>query len=234
MHKLHDGSCSSEYQVGDKFIFTGDKSKAARAWSEEDLDGVFTLIYNDGTKCPKFKSESGDEQYEDWDLLSEYEENIVYKDLQELEDKLAAAQAIVEKLKKEKEVAEKANQKYELQGGGYSLIVTSNQVSSKIGSANNWLEAGLERKTEALAQSALKQIRAFSRMLAYVDEHCPQWEANWRNKNNETKYKVSYDHSLEKWTVEGNSWVQSNTVYMDKPTAMKLADDLNSGRFSLE
>jgi hypothetical protein len=154
--------------------------------------------------------------------------------LQELEDKLAAAQAIVEKLKAEKEAAEKANQKYELQGGNWSLVPTTNQVSGKHGSATNWVEAGLERKTEALAESALKQIRAFSRMLAYVHEHCPEWEADWRNKNNETKYKVSYDHSLEKWTVEGNSWVQSNTVYMDRPTAIKLADDLNSGRFSLE
>jgi hypothetical protein len=231
-YKLHDGSCSGEYEIGDKFIFTGDKSKAARAWSEEDLDGVFTLIYNDGTKCPKFKSESGDQQYEDWDLLSEYKENSVYKDLQELEDKLAAAQAIVEKLKKEKEAAEKANQEYELQGGDWFVRFWVNSTANTVTSAN-CASAGLERKTEALAQSALKQIRAFSRMLAYVDEHCPEYEPNW-SKHNSYKSYVYFDHSENVWTYSENACNQHITVYMDKYTAQRLAADLNSGRFSLE
>jgi len=153
--------------------------------------------------------------------------------LQELEQKLAEAQTLVETLKKEKEAAERANEKYELQGGGYSLIVTSNGVSGVHASHTSWVEAGLERKTEALAQSALRQIRAFSRMLAYVHEHCPEWEANWIEYN-PYKYFVYFDHGRNVWAWATNAYQQSVVVYMDKPTAIKLADDLNSNRFSLE
>lgn len=155
--------------------------------------------------------------------------------LQELEDKLLAAQDLVEKLKAEKEAAEKANQKYKLQGGNWSLVPTTNQVSGKHGSATNWAEAGLERKTETLAQSALKQIRAFSRMLAYAHEHdgCPEWYAGW-SETRDDHYSVVYNHTSNQWRVNTNRSNQSVAPYMSETTAQKLCDDLNSGRFSLE
>jgi hypothetical protein len=150
--------------------------------------------------------------------------------LKEIENKLAAAKALVEKLEKEREAA---NQKYELQGGGYSLIVTSNAITSSYSPHPIWATAGLERKTEALAQSALKQIRAFSRMLAYVHEHCPEWEADWNNTLR-PKYAVFYNNTSKKFEITYWKISQYYCPLMDRPTAIKLADDLNSGRFSLE
>jgi hypothetical protein len=156
----------------------------------------------------------------------------MYTNLQELEDKLLAAEAIVEKLKAEKEAAEKANQKYELQGGDWSVHAGTNSVSN-LDPSQEWASAGIERKTEVLAQSALQQIRAFSRMLAYVHEHCPQWEADWED-NTQKKYRVVFNRQIRSWYVDYHELAQNITVYMDKPTAIKLADDLNSGVFSLE
>lgn len=153
--------------------------------------------------------------------------------LQELQNKLEEAKALANKLQQELEQAKKANEKYELQGGGYSLMLSSNGITNPTSSTHNFCSAGLERKTKELAESALKQIRAFSRMLAYAHEHCPEWEADWSNSG-QSRYKVIYDHSLNKWIVGSNSWIKGLIVYMDKQTAEKLADDLNSGRFSLE
>jgi len=152
--------------------------------------------------------------------------------LQELEDKLLAAQAIVEKLKAEKEAAEKANQKYELQGGDWFIRSWHNSIIDSA-TTSSCANAGLERKTEALAQSALKQIRAFNRMLAYVHEHCPEWQPDW-TEYTPYKYFVYFAHGRDVWAWATNACQQSVVVYMDKPTAIKLCDDLNSGRFTLE
>jgi hypothetical protein len=119
-----------------------------------------------------------------------------------------------------------------LQWGSWSLILTANQISDKHASHTQWVEAGLERKTEALAKSALKQIRGFSRMLAYVHEHCPEWEADW-TEYTPYKYFVYFDHGKNVWAWATNAYQQSVVVYMNKDTAIKLCNDLNSKRFSL-
>jgi hypothetical protein len=115
--------------------------------------------------------------------------------LQELEDKLAAAQAIVERLKKEKEAAERANQKYELQGGD-SFI-------------HSW--------PNNLVNSAV----------THRGTNC--------TNHNKSKYVVYFDHVSKKWLIDSYQNRAFFTVSsIDKPTAQKLCDDLNSGKFSLE
>ena len=156
-------------------------------------------------------------------------------DLNELQQRLNEAQALVEKLQKEveaKAAAEKANQKYKLQGGKW-FITLSDSCTDHGMSTDNFASAGLERKTEALAESALKQIRAFSRMLAYADEHCPEWEADWGDDCQE-KFFVYFNSRTNLWVANYTTIHHYLTVCMNKVTAEKLASDLNSGRFSLQ
>jgi hypothetical protein len=151
-------------------------------------------------------------------------------DLNELQQRLNEAQALVNKL--QQEVEAKAAAKYELQGGDYTIVLSAQELQCTRTSPD-FAQAGLERKTEALAQSALKQIRAFSRILAYVHEHCPEWEADWSDVG-QYKYCVKFNHEDGLWKVDYFWTSEYLTVQMDKATAQKLCDDLNSKRFSLQ
>lgn len=91
---------------------------------------------------------------------------------------------------------------------------------------------GCERKTKEQAEKAAKKMRTFNRLLAYVDEHAPDYEADW--SKNGKNYFVCFDHDIKKWKVEYDLQEEDAAqVYMPKEVAIKLADDLNSGRVEL-
>lgn len=65
-YELADGSVSSDYKVGDKFLVVGD-----------DLDmypkgAVITYIENDYSRCPKFSHDIHGDWYEGWSELEAY------------------------------------------------------------------------------------------------------------------------------------------------------------------
>lgn len=168
----------------------------------------------------------------DWKdtLIERPKQETKMTDLNELQQRLNEAQALVNKL--QQEVEAKAAAKYELQGGDYTVLLDTNEASCARPS-KTYAEAGLERKTEALAQSSLKQLRAFSRMLAYVHEHCPEFEADWGDDCQE-KFFVYFNSRTNLWVANYTTIHRYPTVCMNKVTAEKLASDLNSSRFSLE
>lgn len=66
-YSLADGSWSSEYKVGDKFVYRDGTS----GWDDPmfPLESSLSLEEDDGSLCPYFKSEHGDYAYEDWGIL---------------------------------------------------------------------------------------------------------------------------------------------------------------------
>lgn len=89
---------------------------------------------------------------------------------------------------------------------------------------------GLQRHTKEQAEKARDKMRVFNRLLAYVDEHAPDyvWEEG------EPNWYVYYSCCHNKFAVGYNDFCKNiSTVYMPHEVAKRLVDDLNSGRVSL-
>ena len=66
-YELADGSWSSDYKSGDKFVVSSDKCNDCFYVGE-----VLSLYWDDATKCTKFINDEGHADYEDWDCLKAY------------------------------------------------------------------------------------------------------------------------------------------------------------------
>ena len=137
--------------------------------------------------------------------------------------KVAKHQAKLDLMIQEKIDADLKNSEVELKGGIW-LLGTALESSYKI-DFSNYAKYGYERKTKELAESARKEIIRFQRALAYAAENC--------------EVGVLRDHSVyfsvddKQWlaTMERNNFIQP---MMTEECAKQLADDLNSGRFTLD
>lgn len=89
---------------------------------------------------------------------------------------------------------------------------------------------GCERKTKEAAEKARDKMRVFNRLLAYVDEHAPDYEPDWGDNS---QWRVVYHHEHKLWVAEATINLQGADVYMPHEVARKLAEDLNSGRVVL-
>lgn len=136
-----------------------------------------------------------------------------------------------------KQISSLKEQMYDLKGGNATIYLEELSVVEEPGTATMYTRVGLERATTELAQRALKNIIAYLRILAYVDEHCPEWTADWEDLSQQ-KFLVEYaplagdGHAFQ--VKRAGLYEMAFTPYMNKETAEKLAADLNSGRFSLE
>lgn len=99
-------------------------------------------------------------------------------------------------------------------------------------SVNEACKFGIERSTHDLAIRAASKMRAFNRLLAYVDEHAPDYDPGWGNTL--PKYFVYFSFTRNEYVV-GNEYSSRDIakVYMPEKVAEKLAEDLNSGRVVL-
>ena len=92
---------------------------------------------------------------------------------------------------------------------------------------------GVERPTKQQAEKAFKEMRPNHRLLAYVDEFDPGWQADW-DDNREHKYYVYKDMDDKKWYLAFHSSSSTpGVVYMSPKCAEGLARKLNSGEVVL-
>lgn len=92
---------------------------------------------------------------------------------------------------------------------------------------------GVTRLTRKQAEKAAKKMRTFNRLLAYVDEHAPDYVPDWDDQY-EKKYYVYYDNSSSGWSLSYDQTDQTaGTVYMPKEVANELSNKLNNGRVEL-
>ncbi len=86
-------------------------------------------------------------------------------------------------------------------------------------------ECGLLRTTEAIALRACKEVREYCRLLAYRDEYAMY--------NTQNKYCIRQTNAKYGYEIELHEYIRLGTVYFDKPTAIRLITDLNSGKYTL-
>lgn len=92
---------------------------------------------------------------------------------------------------------------------------------------------GVSYATREQAEKAAKAMRAHNRLLAYVAEFSPDWEADW-NDHYQTKAEVIFDKTLGEWLVDISvDGFGPSTVYMPDEVAEELAVKLNSGEVEL-
>ena len=90
--------------------------------------------------------------------------------------------------------------------------------------------AGLVRETKEQAESAAKKMRAFNRLLAYVDEFDPDY--NYRKGI--SNYYIYYYHGSGRYEYHYSKETQTlGAVYMSKEVARELCRKLNSGEVIL-
>lgn len=89
---------------------------------------------------------------------------------------------------------------------------------------------GLLRPTEESAEKSGAMIYSYSRLLAYVDEHKGDWEADWDDFG-QPKWMVYQRSDDQHWLATGSRTDMSvlGTVYMPEHVARELADRLNKG-----
>ena len=117
--------------------------------------------------------------------------------------------------------------KWEPRGGEYTIKTALDDVV-KCKSAKPFRLVGLEYQTQAKADSAAKQLRAYARQLAYLAENDDGWIADWSKDQN--KYYVTYSH--EKAEFQTSNVYQANhlsTIFMSEANAEKLAKLMNDG-----
>jgi hypothetical protein len=93
---------------------------------------------------------------------------------------------------------------------------------------------GLEYQTQAQATKAAKAMRTHNRLLAYVAEHAPGYEADWRD-GEEGKWFVYFDHVDEhRYIADSECGCEDiGKVYMPETVAKELARKLSSGEVVL-
>lgn len=137
--------------------------------------------------------------------------------------KVAKHQAKLDLMIQEKAARDIQNSKVELKGGDW--FTGCGRTGSYRGDSKACTQYGIKRQTKELAESARKEIIRLQRALAYADENCEMGVLR--------DTSVYFDVDDEKWetTFERNAFIQP---MMTTKCAKQLADDLNSGRFSLD
>lgn len=122
-------------------------------------------------------------------------------------------------------------EQWEPEAGNW-YIVSTGEVH-KLVHGSNVENFGTVRKTKMTAEKSANKMRIHNRLLAYVDEHAPDYEPDWNDRKND-KYFVYYDYKLRSYCMSStNRNIVAGCVYMPERVAYKLADDLNSGRVVL-
>ena len=136
--------------------------------------------------------------------------------------KVAKHQAKLDLMIQEKIDADLKNSKVELKGGAWFI---ARQVIN-CPSDKRDRDRGCERQTEELAESARKEIIRFQRMLAYVDDRGARLS--------DGGCTVVVSRKGEYSSTDVNPFTTPCVIRMTEECAKQLADDLNSGRFTLD
>lgn len=158
--------------------------------------------------------------------------------IEKLEAKAAELLEVAGELKKA--TAGKAVKKWKPEGGDYFASIAdphaiAYHISQATPKASEGLrDAGLCRASREDARTVADKIRAYSRLLAYVDEHAPGWEPEWPGTIGSPNFYVYYNHEQGGWECRGNQTHQdASKVYMPEKVARELVNKLNWGEVEL-
>lgn len=157
------------------------------------------------------------------------EENTMTKldRINEMEKQLAQLKAGLES---EQNVEPEGVKQWEPVGGDWTVF--SDGSVSEVETDECYRVFGTERPTETQAIKASDEMRMFNRLLAYRDEHDPDFVEVWDGDT--ANYYVKWLQYSGKY--QADSWYtckQLGTVFMSKPVAEELARKLNSGEVVL-
>ena len=118
--------------------------------------------------------------------------------------------------------------------GGYYAVLSSGFYSPLAVITAKKRKFGVARQTKEAAEKASAAMRTHNRLLAYVAEFGGDWEADWKNIQQE-KCSVNYSYSACcGWYLHTRCSVcTSGTVYMSQDCAQGLVAKLNSGEVTL-
>ena len=225
-YKLADGTYSTDYQEGDKFVVVATKDSSGTA----GLGSVVSLHENDKSRCPFFSNNRGQLACCSWSDLKKFNKdeidmNTLQKQLEEMKQKIAELEALVNNQQGKSEVKQ-----WEPVGGEWYVDCTGD--ASEAPSSEGCREFGLERPTEEQAEKARDEMRVYHRLLAYVHEHAPDYEYN-PDEDNYYIEKNLYDFS-DKYRIDSDSsYKRVGVVYMPEDVAGELCRKLNSGEVVL-
>ena len=122
-------------------------------------------------------------------------------------------------------------EKWEPKGGEW-FIDLFGEASTTSMMARELSVFGVSYPTREQAEKAAKAMRAHNRLLAYVAEFAPYFEANWRC--DEGKSFVLFNSESRRWlAATALRDMVAGTVYMPRHIAEGLAAKLNSGEVEL-
>ena len=91
---------------------------------------------------------------------------------------------------------------------------------------------GTERHKKALALRAVKKMRRFNVLLAYIDKYAPDYEPDWSNEN-EPKFCPRYNHQTGKWVRSVGYRFEGVNPYGPFDVIDGLIEKLNRGEVVL-
>lgn len=144
-------------------------------------------------------------------------------EIENLKTTIATFQQQLEKLEAEQKV-----KKWEPKAGKYRCL--TNGIVADALNCEGDLDIGAERDTKEAAAERFKEMRRFSRLLAYRDEFAP----GYKFVKNQANYSVAFNAESEQWTAAPYYWVQIGAaVWFPKDVAEALIKKLNSGEVEL-
>ena len=229
-YKLADGTFSTDYQEGDKFVVVATKDSTGKVGS----GSVVSLIENDNSRFPYFSNDEGFVVCCSWDDLKKFNKegldmNTLQKQIEEMKQKLAELESLVHNQQ------EKPNVKQWQPVGGEWWVDTTGDVS-EAPSSEEHRQFGTERPTEEQAEKARDEMRVYHRLLAYVHEHAPDYvydkdADNYYIENNlDEDEGVGFDYYRTDYDC---NYKRVGLVYMPEDVAEELCRKLNSGEVVL-
>jgi hypothetical protein len=121
---------------------------------------------------------------------------------------------------------------WEPEGGDWLISMQGVVIDKSPSAYADWTTLGVKRPTHQQALRAATAMREHDRLLAYVDEHAPDYVADWSNSDG--KWYVYYDCHVHKYTMQSNTYANIlGAVYMPRSVATTLCNRLNSGEVVL-
>ena len=119
---------------------------------------------------------------------------------------------------------------------GGEWFVSRNGKVSNAESTYGSRKFGIEFPTEKQAETAAEAMRIHNRLLAYVDEFDPDWQADWDDNRHvyQRKFYVYKNMDAKQWHKGFDCGCYSpDRVYMSETCAEDLTRKLNSGQVIL-
>jgi hypothetical protein len=152
-------------------------------------------------------------------------------EIENLKTTIATLQQQLEKLEAEQKAkkweAEQKAKKWEPKAGKYRC--STDGVVHEAFNSDADISYGIERDTEEAAVERFKEMRRFSRLLAYRDEFAPGYKFN----PIEHSFSVAYDRFDQEWVTVENEYIERVGVWFPRDAARELVKKLNSGEVEL-